>query len=103
VSTDGLSLGVLPGETVDDVTPSFDSFRDAPSRTDEGATADVTATYDRSEITYCPTTTDRNTVFCATLNYAAHAEESDSAVPERPLVFTKLPWTLVNAVEAVPE
>lgn len=46
------------------------------------------------EVSY-PTTSE-NAVFCAGLNYEAHAEESDTAVPERPLIFTKLPRTLVG-------
>jgi len=40
-------------------------------------------------------------VFCAGLNYEAHAEESDSAVPERPLIFMKLHRTLVGHEEPI--
>jgi hypothetical protein len=51
---------------------------------------------DRDRITYLPPTTDRNTIFCAGLNYEAHAAESDIAIPERPLIFMKLPRTLIG-------
>lgn len=88
-------IGVFEGSEVRDVTDGFDSFRDALSRPSDVTGVDG-ETFDRSDITYLPPTTDRNTVFCAGLNYEAHAEESDIAVPEWPLIFTKLPQTLVG-------
>jgi len=50
---------------------------------------------------YEPPTTDRNTVFCAALNYEAHVEESNIEVPERPLIFMKLARTLVSHREPI--
>lgn len=96
---DRVLIGVFDGDTVRDVTTVFDSFRDALTRPGDAA-ADG-ETYDVEEITYLPPTTRRNTVFCAALNYEAHAEESDSAVPEWPLVFMKLPRTLVGHGEPI--
>jgi 2-keto-4-pentenoate hydratase/2-oxohepta-3-ene-1,7-dioic acid hydratase in catechol pathway len=40
-------------------------------------------------------------VFCAALNYEAHAEEPNIEVPEWPLVFLKSPWTLVGHGKAI--
>lgn len=78
-----------------DVSSEFSTFTDA--LTDLSAAEDVTdAEYSLDEISYLPPTGPENTVFCAALNYQAHADEADDAVPERPLVFLKLARTLVG-------
>ncbi|MEF8851149.1 MAG: fumarylacetoacetate hydrolase family protein [Haloarculaceae archaeon] len=88
-------IGVFEDDEVTDVTSEFDGFQDALTRSAD-AQGQSGGTYPVEEITHLPPTTDRNTVFCAALNYEAHADESDSAVPERPLVFMKLARTLVG-------
>ena len=99
--TDGQPrIGVFEDDVVRDVTDEFDSFRDALSRPEDALDVDG-ETANAAEITYLPPTTSENTVFCAALNYEAHAEESDSAIPERPLVFMKLPRTLVGHREPI--
>ncbi|MWV39784.1 fumarylacetoacetate hydrolase family protein [Natrialba sp. INN-245] len=90
-----IRIGVFENDLVYDVTREFESFADALSRPEDATDIDG-KTYDKADITYLPPTTARNTVFCAALNYEAHADESGSAVPERPLVFMKLPRTLVG-------
>jgi 2-keto-4-pentenoate hydratase/2-oxohepta-3-ene-1,7-dioic acid hydratase in catechol pathway len=98
---DGQSrIGVFEDGTVRDVTTAFDSFRDALTRPGDAEHVDGDS-FDVEAVTHLPPTTRQNTVFCAALNYEAHAEESDSAVPERPLVFMKLPRTLVGHREAI--
>lgn len=93
-------IGVFEDEIVRDVSTEFDSFRDALSR--PGDALDVNGeTYDTDEISYLPPTTATNTVFCAGLNYEAHAEESNDAIPERPLIFMKLPRSLVGHREPI--
>ena len=94
--TDGEArIGIFQDGTVRDVTDEFDSFRDALGRPKDAADVDG-ATYDVDDITHLPPTTDVNVTYCAALNYEFHAEESDMAIPERPLVFMKLPQTLVG-------
>jgi acylpyruvate hydrolase len=88
-------IGVFEDGEVRDVTNRFGSFRDTLSRPADAASADG-ETFNRSEITHLPPITDQNTIFCAGLNYEAHAKESDIAVPEWPLIFLKLPQTLVG-------
>ncbi|WP_436933861.1 fumarylacetoacetate hydrolase family protein [Halovenus marina] len=88
-------IGVFEDGTVRDVTDGFESFRETLANPDE-ATAVDGETFSTDEITYLPPTTRQNTVFCAALNYEAHAEESGSRVPDPPLVFMKLPRTLVG-------
>lgn len=88
-------IGVFTDEGVRDVTEGFESFQDLLLRPEAAADVDGEIV-DEDEITYLPPTTDRNTVFCAGLNYEAHAVESDIAVPERPLIFMKLPRTLIG-------
>ncbi|MFB6296580.1 MAG: fumarylacetoacetate hydrolase family protein [Halobacteriales archaeon] len=88
-------IGRFEEDTVTDVTGEFDSFRDALSRPGDASGIDG-ETFAVEEVTHLPPTTGENAVFCAALNYEAHAEESDAAVPERPLVFMKLPRTLVG-------
>ena len=93
-------IGLFEDDTVTDVSDAFDGFRDALSRPSAANGVDGER-FDREEITHLPPTTDGNTVLCAALNYKAHAEESDIDVPERPLLFTKLPRTLVGHGEPI--
>ncbi len=93
-------IGVFEGDVVTDVSDHFDTFQDALTSPDVAAEADGHV-FDVAEITYLPPTTERNSIFCAALNYEAHAEESDIAVPERPLIFMKLPQTLVGHRERI--
>jgi len=88
-------LGRFEDDTVWDVSDGFESFSELLTRPRD-ATAGEADAFDPEDVTYLPPTTGRNTIFCAALNYEAHAEESDIDVPEPPLVFTKLPRTLVG-------
>jgi 2-keto-4-pentenoate hydratase/2-oxohepta-3-ene-1,7-dioic acid hydratase in catechol pathway len=98
---DGRSrIGVFEDGTVRDVTETFESFQEALEHPERAEDADG-ETFDSDEITHLPPTTTENTVFCAGLNYEAHAEESDKAVPERPLIFMKLHRTLVGHGEPI--
>lgn len=92
--------GVFERGTVRDVSEAFVSFREALTQADKAAEADG-ETFNEEDVTYLPPTTDRNTVYCAALNYEAHAKESDIAVPEWPLIFMKLPQTLVGHREPI--
>ena len=93
-------IGSFDGEEILDVTPAFDSFTDALSRPDAAA-GDAGDRFDPGEVTYLPPTTDRNSVFCAALNYRKHAEESGRSVPDRPYLFQKLPRSLVGHGEPI--
>ena len=93
-------IGVFENGAVRDVTGAFDSFREAIQHPEWAENADG-ETFDSDEITHLPPMTSENTVFCAGLNYEAHAEESDTAVPERPLIFMKLHRTLVGHGEPI--
>jgi len=93
-------IGVFEDDVVRDVTDEFDGFQDAISRPQDAVDLDG-ETYDVEEVTHLPPTTSANTVFCAALNYEAHAEESDIEVPEWPLVFLKLHRTLVGHGESI--
>ena len=87
-------IGVFDGESVVDVSEQVTSF--AELVTDPSAIDIDGPAFQVSEIEYLPPVGRANTIFCAALNYEAHAEESDIAVPEWPLVFLKLPQTLVG-------
>lgn len=93
-------IGVFENGTVRDVTGAFDSFQEALEHSERAENADG-ETFDSDEITHLPPMTPENTVFCAGLNYEAHAEESNIAVPERPLIFMKLHRTLVGHGEPI--
>ena len=88
-------IGVFDDGGVRDVTAAFDGFDDALSRPQAAHDVDGER-FDPGSIEYLPPTTAHNTIFCAALNYEAHADESDIDVPDRPLVFTKLPQSLVG-------
>lgn len=51
--------------------------------------------YDLDEVTILPPV-EPTKIICIGLNYADHAEETDSNVPERPLLFLKAPNTLAG-------
>jgi len=93
-------IGRFTEDGVIDVTPQYGSFKDALADPGDAA-AVVDGEYPADEITYLPPTTPNNTVFCAALNYRAHAEEGGDDVPDRPLVFLKLPRTLVGHQSAI--
>jgi 2-keto-4-pentenoate hydratase/2-oxohepta-3-ene-1,7-dioic acid hydratase in catechol pathway len=93
-------IGLFEDNIVIDVSREFDDFQDALTRPEDAADIDAKR-FDRDEITHLPPTTGKNTVFCAALNYEAHAEESNIDVPEWPLVFMKLPRTLVGHRESI--
>jgi len=57
--------------------------------TDDGIVFGET-TYDPDEVTVLPPT-EPSKIVCIGLNYADHAEETDSDIPERPLLFLKGP------------
>lgn len=93
-------IGRFENGAVVDVSPSFESFADALTRQDD--IADVEGRqFDLAAVERLPPTTERNSVFCAALNYEAHAEESQSTVPNHPFIFLKLPRTLVGADEPI--
>ncbi len=93
-------IGLFEDDTVRDVTRAFSSFSDALENPTNVHGVDGHS-YSVDEIRYLPPTTTRNTVFCAALNYEAHAEESNIEVPDWPLVFLKLPQTLVGHQEPI--
>lgn len=88
-------IGIFEDGEVRDITNEVEGFDGALSRPDAVAAIDG-PTFDVDDISYLPPTTDRNTVFCAGLNYEAHAEESNIDVPEWPLIFMKPPRALVG-------
>lgn len=88
-------MGVFTDSEVRDVSSGFESFGDLLAKPSDAEDVEG-ETFDLDEITYLPPTTSENEVFCAALNYEAHAEESNIDVPEPPLIFMKLPRTLVG-------
>lgn len=93
-------IGRFTDERVVDISETFSSFADALTRPTDAAGAEGEE-YSLDEITYLPPTEEANTVFCAALNYEAHADEADDAIPERPLMFLKLPRSLVGHREPI--
>lgn len=88
-------IGLFEADVVRDVTAEFASFRDALSRPGDVRGVDGIQ-YDVNDVAFLPPTTRENTVFCAALNYQAHAAESNLDAPEWPLLFLKLPRSLVG-------
>lgn len=88
-------IGRFEGDQVVDVTDHFENFQDALEHA-QRANDPKGEIFDLEKITYLPPTTAANAVFCAALNYEAHAKEGDTEVPNRPLMFTKLPRSLVG-------
>jgi 2-keto-4-pentenoate hydratase/2-oxohepta-3-ene-1,7-dioic acid hydratase in catechol pathway len=58
-------------------------------------------TYDTEEVDVLPPS-DPTKILCIGLNYAAHAEESGSEIPDRPLIFMKGPNALAGHGDTVP-
>lgn len=87
-------IGVFDEEVVTDVSEQVATFADVLEH--PGAVDADGPQFEYDAIEYLPPVSKENTIFCAALNYEAHAEESDIAVPEWPLVFLKLPQTLVG-------
>lgn len=103
IAVDGTPrIGVFKDESVTPVSPEITSFGAALERITAGdslPTDDVSLA--RSEIRYLPPTTNANNVFGVGLNYRSHVEETNNAVPERPLVFLKLFRSLVGHEDSI--
>lgn len=74
------------------------TFRDPAGTKRTGTVADAEVafgnqTYDVDEVQLLPPV-DPSKIVCVGLNYSDHAEETDSEIPERPLLFIKTPNTL---------
>ena len=93
-------IGVFEDDVVRDVTSEFDGFQDAISRPQDALDIDGGA-YDVDDVTHLPPTTAKNNGLCAALNAEGHAEESDIGVPDWPVMFMKLPRTLVGHEEPI--
>lgn len=101
-AADDPRIGVFRDGTVTDVTAAFDGFADALARPGDARPAAAEGeTFEADAVDFLPPTTAHNTVFCAALNYEAHAAESEIDVPEPPLVFTKLYRSLVGHREPI--
>ncbi|KQO01397.1 fumarylacetoacetate hydrolase family protein [Paenibacillus sp. Leaf72] len=57
---------------------------------------------DEAELTFAPAVTSPGKILCIGLNYRKHAEESNAAIPEVPILFSKFNNTLAAHGEAVP-
>lgn len=93
-------IGLFQEDTVRDITHEFSSFSEAIAHPGEAQTVEGDE-YDQSKISFLPPITNRNRIFCAALNYEAHAEEAGNEVPDPPLIFLKLPQTLVGHKEPI--
>lgn len=56
---------------------------------------------DTADVRIGPPIARPGAVYCIGLNYAAHAAESDAAIPERPVLFMKPPNTVVGPADGV--
>ena len=61
----------------------------------DGAVEFGSQRFDLEDVSLLPPT-DPSKIVCVGLNYANHAEETDSDIPERPLLFLKTPNTLAG-------
>ncbi len=92
---------------VSSVTADFDASFFA-----RGGIADLQARWDSGELHELPTLDPEarlgapiarpGHLLCAGLNYADHAAESNMAIPDEPLLFTKAPNTVVGPYDDVP-
>ncbi|WP_338555315.1 fumarylacetoacetate hydrolase family protein [Paenibacillus sp. KS-LC4] len=57
---------------------------------------------DEAELTFAPAVTSPGKILCIGLNYRKHAEESNAAIPEVPILFSKFSNSLAAHGEAVP-
>lgn len=71
---------------------------------DDGQVSFGNNVYELDEIDVLPPT-DPSKIICVGLNYHDHAEETDSEIPDRPLLFVKTPNTVSshNATVKLPE
>lgn len=67
----------------------------------DGTVSFADRTYDSEDVTLLPPT-EPTKIVCVGLNYAAHAEESGSDIPDRPLLFLKGPNTIAGEGDTIP-
>lgn len=92
--------GVFENGRIRDVTEAAPSFRDTLAKPELIRDVDGPE-FDLQNVRLLPPITERNTVYCAALNYRAHAEEAEAEAPSHPFIFMKLPQTLVGHNEPI--
>jgi 2-keto-4-pentenoate hydratase/2-oxohepta-3-ene-1,7-dioic acid hydratase in catechol pathway len=73
---------------------ALQSFTEKALHADEATLASYLL--DESQLTYGPCVTHPNKIICIGLNYRKHAEETNSAIPQYPILFNKFNNTLTG-------
>lgn len=82
--------GILAAELFEDVISAYEAGR-----------FDEAARIDPATVRLAPPIPDPSKVICLGLNYRDHAEEQNKPLPEKPMLFPKVPSALVGHGEAV--
>ncbi|KRE98405.1 5-carboxymethyl-2-hydroxymuconate isomerase [Paenibacillus sp. Soil766] len=68
----------------------------------EGATAESPYLLDESQVSYGPCVTNPGKIICVGLNYRKHAEETNAAIPQYPILFNKFSNTIASHGDDIP-
>ncbi|MCM3781818.1 fumarylacetoacetate hydrolase family protein [Neobacillus mesonae] len=68
----------------------------------DNAEAQTKAILAEEEITFAPCVTNPSKIICVGLNYRRHAEETNAAIPEYPILFNKFNNTLAGHGDSIP-
>jgi 2-keto-4-pentenoate hydratase/2-oxohepta-3-ene-1,7-dioic acid hydratase in catechol pathway len=68
----------------------------------EGATAELSFFLDESQVSYGPCVTNPGKIICVGLNYRKHAEETNAAIPQYPILFNKFNNTIAAPGDDIP-
>ncbi|MDR6549225.1 fumarylacetoacetate hydrolase family protein [Paenibacillus qinlingensis] len=72
------------------------------ARVVEGASEGSAYLLEESEVTYGPCVTHPGKIICVGLNYRKHAEETNAAIPQYPILFNKFNNTITSHGDDIP-
>src|SRR4051794_26366736 len=99
VAKAGQALGVaVPGSMAEAIAQGTSSLSTLAGKAGSGT---APAMVEESTLQYAPCVPNPGKIICIGLNYRKHAEESGSAIPTHPVIFSKFSNTLAANGESI--
>jgi 2-keto-4-pentenoate hydratase/2-oxohepta-3-ene-1,7-dioic acid hydratase in catechol pathway len=90
-------FGLVDGESFIDLSAAIGSFAELAERAQSDTLSSLSGPrFATADVTRLIPLTGHYRVFCAALNYRAHAAEVGQGIPKDPLIFFKLPESMLN-------
>jgi 2-keto-4-pentenoate hydratase/2-oxohepta-3-ene-1,7-dioic acid hydratase in catechol pathway len=104
VAAAGVALGIDFPASTDAIVAAGDDLQDQLHELAEQASVESGASWllNEDDLTLGPVLTNPGKIICVGLNYRKHAEETNSPIPENPVLFSKFNNTIAGPNDDVP-